>query len=98
MAHRFRYHNAKHSSRQKRDDEKSPKSQWLQSAAFREVHQANQLRLQLALEGMESKIHSLDGWNRVLLGPYKNSSDARRDFQKLKKIGINTCISVNDRG
>ncbi|WP_158380044.1 SPOR domain-containing protein [Candidatus Williamhamiltonella defendens] len=77
---------------------KSPKSQWLQCAAFREVYQANQLRVQLALEGMESKIHSLDGWNRVLLGPYKNASDARRAFQKLKKIGINTCISINDRG
>jgi len=77
---------------------KFPKSQWLQCAAFREAHQANRFRVQLALEGMESKIHSLDGWNRVLLGPYKNSSDASRDFEKLKKIGINTCISVNDRG
>lgn len=72
----------------------SPKSQILQCAAFREIHQANSFRAQLALEGIESKINTADGWSRVILGPYKSPSEVNQILQKLEKTGINHCIPV----
>ncbi|RDK86693.1 cell division protein FtsN [Enterobacillus tribolii] len=82
---------------EKPQQEKSQK--WmLQCGSFRSADQAESVRAQLAFEGIESRITSGGGWNRVLLGPYSTRAAADKMQQRLKGVGMSSCIPLATGG
>lgn len=45
---------------------------------------AESVRAQLAFAGIESRITSNGGWNRIMLGPYSNRAAADKMLQRLR--------------
>ncbi|WP_099111249.1 MULTISPECIES: cell division protein FtsN [Xenorhabdus] len=64
----------------------------LQCGSFRTMEQAESVRANLALAGIESKITTKDSWNRVVLGPYKNRESAEKMHRRVTNTGIPSCI------
>ncbi|PHM38619.1 cell division protein FtsN [Xenorhabdus innexi] len=64
----------------------------LQCGSFRTMEQAESVRANLALAGIESKITTKDSWNRVVLGPYKNKESAEKMHRRVTNTGIPSCI------
>jgi cell division protein FtsN len=71
----------------------------MQCASFRKLDDAQQMRAQIAMVGLESLIRTTDGqngqWHRVMLGPYETKREAERDRHKLERARIFGCLIWN---
>lgn len=69
----------------------------IQAGSFRGFPEADKLRANLALMGIESKIEkAIIGnviWNRVVMGPYTRSSSVSTIQKKLRKNGIDSRVT-----
>lgn len=75
------------------------KQKWMvQCGSFRAADQAESVRAQLAFEGVESRVTSGGGWNRVMLGPYSSRAAADKTLSRLKGIGMSSCIPLSVGG
>ena len=65
----------------------------MQCGAYKSEEQAEARKLDIAFQGINSKVHKKDGssWYRVVLGPYKFKRDAERDKHKLQRAKIEPC-------
>jgi cell division protein FtsN len=65
----------------------------MQCGAFKTLTQAENRKVNIAFQGISSKIRKKEGssWFRVVLGPYKLKRDAERDKHKLQKVKIEPC-------
>lgn len=74
---------------------KEKPQRWLvQCGSFKAMDQAESVRAQLALAGIESRITTGGGWNRVLLGPYSSRAGADKILQSVRAAGVSNCIPV----
>lgn len=76
--------------------EKAASSQrWMvQCGSFKGTDQAESVRAALAFEGFESRITTGGGWNRVVIGPYKDRSSADSTLKRLRGSGHSNCIPL----
>lgn len=78
--------------------EKEPKEKsqrWvIQCGSFKAMDQAESIRAQLAFGGIESRITTSGGWNRVMLGPYASRAIADKSLQNLRSNGVSNCIPI----
>lgn len=65
----------------------------MQCGAYKTMHQAESRKVDIAFQGLTSKIRKKEGssWFRVVLGPYKFKRDAERDKHKLQRAKIEPC-------
>lgn len=79
----------------RKEQEKSERPYLMQCGSFRQKQQAEKMRAQLALQGLESLVKASDGknglWYRVILGPYDYKRDAETDRHVIQRIGIGSC-------
>ncbi|MGP2518016.1 cell division protein FtsN [Yersinia sp. 2545 StPb PI] len=79
----------------KPEKEKEKTQRWMvQCGSFKAIDQAESIRAQLAFGGIESRITSGGGWNRVVLGPYSTKAAADSTLQRLKGAGQSGCIPL----
>lgn len=79
----------------KQETKPEQKQKWMvQCGSFRATDQAESVRAQLAFEGIESRITSGGGWNRVMLGPYSSRAAADKTLARLKGSGMSSCIPL----
>ena len=69
----------------------------LQAGSFRSYEQADKLKAELALMGLETDIHKAPGsgqesWNRVRVGPYNNLAELNEVRALLRQNGINAIL------
>ena len=74
----------------------------IQAGSFRSLEQADRLKAQLALHGIEAtiqtvKINDNDTWHRVRVGPISNLSTLNQTRQRLHDNGIATIV-VKEKG
>ncbi|WP_291970411.1 cell division protein FtsN [Candidatus Symbiopectobacterium sp.] len=68
---------------------------WMvQCGSFKTLEPAESVRAQLAFVGIESRIASSGGWNRITLGPYKDRATADKMLSHLKDAGAANCIPL----
>ena len=71
----------------------------MQCGSFRQQSDAERLRAQIAMAGMESQMRATEGsngfWYRVILGPYETKRDAERDRHKLQRNQVFGCAIWN---
>ncbi|RUO79923.1 cell division protein FtsN [Idiomarina tyrosinivorans] len=71
----------------------------MQCGSFRQQTDAEQLKAQIAMVGLEAKIYPSDGdsgrWYRVVLGPYKTKRAAESERHKLQRNKIYGCAIWN---
>ncbi|WP_312241945.1 cell division protein FtsN, partial [Pantoea sp.] len=73
----------------------APSQRWMvQCGSFKGSEQAESVRAALAFEGFESRITSGGGWNRVVIGPYKDRSSADSTLKRLRGSGHANCIPL----
>ncbi|WCE29518.1 SPOR domain-containing protein [Vibrio sp. SCSIO 43137] len=65
----------------------------MQCGAFKNLQQAEERKVNIAFQGISSKIRKKEGsnWYRVVLGPYALKREAERDRHKLQKAKIEPC-------
>lgn len=81
----------------KQEQEKTQR--WVvQCGSFKTMEPAESVRAQLAFAGIESRITSNGGWNRIMLGPYNNRAAADSMLQRLKSAGASNCIPLASGG
>ena len=70
----------------------------MQCGAYTNAAQAEARKLDIAFQGINSKIRKKEGskWYRVVLGPYKLKRDAERDKHKLQRAKIEPCAIWKD--
>ncbi|ANS84191.1 hypothetical protein VSVS12_00374 [Vibrio scophthalmi] len=70
----------------------------MQCGAYKTAAQADARKLDIAFQGIKSKIRKKEGssWYRVVLGPYKLKRDAERDKHKLQRAKIEPCAIWKD--
>lgn len=79
--------------------EKEKTQRWIvQCGSFKTMEPAESVRAQLAFAGIESRITSNGGWNRIMLGPYNNRAAADSMLQRLKGAGASNCIPLASGG
>lgn len=72
---------------------------WMvQCGSFKTPEPAESVRAQLAFAGIESRIASSGGWNRITLGPYKDRATADKMLSRLKDAGAANCIPLATGG
>jgi cell division protein FtsN len=78
-----------------RQQKMSDRPYLMQCGSFRQQIQADKMRAQIALQGLESQVRPSDGkngrWYRVILGPYDYKRDAETDRHVIQRIGISSC-------
>lgn len=78
-----------------REQQKSDRPYQMQCGSFRQQQQADKMRAQLAMQGLESQVRASNGkngrWYRVILGSYDYKRDAETDRHIIQRIGISTC-------
>ncbi|KTG24608.1 cell division protein FtsN [Idiomarina sp. WRN-38] len=71
----------------------------MQCGSFRQQSDAERLRAQIAMAGLESQVRATEGsnglWYRVILGPYETKRDAERDRHKLQRNQVFGCAIWN---
>lgn len=83
----------------KQPSEKEKTQRWIvQCGSFKTMEPAESVRAQLAFAGVESRISSNGGWNRIMLGPYNNRAAADKMLRRLKEIGTSNCIPLASGG
>ncbi|MEA9393038.1 cell division protein FtsN [Acerihabitans sp. TG2] len=81
----------------KTDKEKS--QHWaIQCGSFKSIDQAESVRARLAFGGIESRIATSGGWNRVMVGSYAVRASADKSLQNLKGAGVSNCIPIASGG
>lgn len=84
-------------SREEQFGKGKPIEYLIQAGSFRGFPEADKLRANLALMGIESKIEkAIIGnviWNRVVMGPYASSSSVSSIQKKLRKNGIDSRVT-----
>ncbi len=69
----------------------------VQAGSFRQYSEADKLRAQLALIGVESRVEKAQVgaviWNRVKMGPFKRSSSVTLIKKRLKDHGIDAIVT-----
>ncbi len=70
----------------------------VQCGSFKGTEQAESQRAKLAFEGIEGRITTGGGWNRVVIGPYNNRAGADSILSRLKSSGISGCIPLTIGG
>nr|WP_157354305.1 cell division protein FtsN [Pantoea agglomerans] len=79
--------------------EKASSQRWMvQCGSFKGTDQAESVRAGLAFEGFESRITTGGGWNRVVIGPYKDRASADSTLKRLRSSGHSSCISLSVGG
>ncbi|ATM88134.1 cell division protein FtsN [Yersinia enterocolitica] len=79
----------------KPEKEKEKAQRWMvQCGSFKAIDQAESIRAQLAFGGIESRITTGGGWNRVVLGPYSTKAAADKTLQRLQGAGQSGCIPL----
>ena len=79
--------------------EKASSQRWMvQCGSFKGTDQAESVRAGLAFEGFESRITTGGGWNRVVIGPYKDRASADSTLKRLRSSGHNGCIPLSIGG
>lgn len=65
----------------------------MQCGAFKTLRQAEERKLNIAFQGISSKIRKKEGssWYRVVLGPYPLKRNAEKDKHKLQRAKIEPC-------
>ncbi|ADU71154.1 cell division protein FtsN [Pantoea sp. At-9b] len=72
-----------------------PSQRWMvQCGSFKGTDQAESARAALAFEGFESRITTGGGWNRVVIGPFKDRSSADSTVKRLHSSGHGNCIPL----
>ena len=75
--------------------EKATSQRWMvQCGSFKGTDQAESVRAGLAFEGFESRITTGGGWNRVVIGPYKDRATADSTLKRLRSSGHSSCIPL----
>ncbi|MXP50311.1 cell division protein FtsN [Pantoea sp. Eser] len=75
--------------------EKASSQRWMvQCGSFKGTDQAESVRAGLAFEGFESRIITGGGWNRVVIGPYKDRATADSTLKRLRSSGHSSCIPL----
>ena len=75
--------------------EKAASQRWMvQCGSFKGTDQAESVRAGLAFEGFESRITTGGGWNRVVIGPYKDRATADSTLKRLRSSGHSSCIPL----
>jgi cell division protein FtsN len=68
----------------------------LQAGSYKNFADADRIRAQLALQGVESKVQKVsvdtDTWHRVRIGPITNLSELNRMRQKLRQADIDVLV------
>ena len=82
-------------------DESGPKRYIIQAGSFRSLEQADRLKAQLALQGIEASIQTVeindnDTWHRVRIGPLSDLDKLNRTRKRLQDNGIATIV-VKDK-
>lgn len=78
---------------------KEKSQRWLiQCGSYKAMDQAEAIRAQLAFGGIESRITTSGGWNRVMLGPYPTRAGADKSLQNLRAAGVSNCIPIASGG
>ncbi|MBS0613996.1 MAG: SPOR domain-containing protein [Proteobacteria bacterium] len=76
--------------------ETRPGTYVLQAGSYRNFSDADRIRAQLALQGIESKIQKVsvdtDTWHRIRIGPISNLDGLNRMRQKLRKADIDVIV------
>lgn len=76
--------------------ETRPGTYVLQAGSYRNFSDADRIRAQLALQGIESKIQKVsvdtDTWHRIRIGPISNLDELNRMRQKLRKADIDVIV------
>ncbi|PHP93580.1 cell division protein FtsN [Pantoea agglomerans] len=79
--------------------EKASSQRWMvQCGSFKGTDQAESVRAGLAFEGFESRITTGGGWNRVVIGPYKDRASADSTLKRLRSSGHSSCIPLSVGG
>ncbi|MGC1027309.1 cell division protein FtsN [Pantoea agglomerans] len=79
--------------------EKASSQRWMvQCGSFKGTDQAESVRAGLAFEGFESRITTGGGWNRVVIGPYKDRASADSTLKRLRSSGHASCIPLSVGG
>jgi len=70
----------------------------MQCGAFKSLHQAQERKVNIAFQGLSSKIRKKEGssWFKVVLGPYTFKRDAEKDKHKLQRAKIEPCAIWKD--
>ena len=67
----------------------------MQCGSFRKNSQAQELKANIAFQGLEAQVRSSKGtsgvWYRVILGPYNSKREAEKDRHTLQRAEINGC-------
>ncbi|ORM62533.1 cell division protein FtsN [Pantoea rodasii] len=80
-------------------EEKAASQRWMvQCGSFKGTDQAESVRAGLAFEGFESRITTGGGWNRVVIGPFKDRSSADSTVKRLHSSGHGSCIPLTIGG
>ncbi|MBA4823218.1 cell division protein FtsN [Pantoea ananatis] len=75
--------------------EKAASQRWMvQCGSFKGTEQAESVRAALAFEGFESRLTSGGGWNRVVVGPFKDRASADSTLKRLHASGHSGCIPL----
>jgi cell division protein FtsN len=75
--------------------EKAASQRWMvQCGSFKGTDQAESVRAGLAFEGFESRITTGGGWNRVVIGPYKDRATVDSTLKRLRSSGHSSCIPL----
>ena len=76
-------------------EEKAASQRYMvQCGSFKGTDQAESVRAGLAFEGFESRITTGGGWNRVVIGPFKDRSSADSTVKRLHSSGHGSCIPL----
>ena len=70
----------------------------IQCGSYKAMDQAESVRAQLAFGGIESRIATSGGWNRVMLGPYPNRGSVDKSLENLRGAGVSNCIPIASGG
>jgi cell division protein FtsN len=67
----------------------------MQCASFRQEAQANQMKANIAFQGIDAQVHKVAGttgvWYKVILGPYENKRAAEKHKHIMQNSRINGC-------
>ena len=76
--------------------ETRPGTYVLQAGSYKNFGDADRIRAQLALQGIESKVQKVsvdaDTWHRIRIGPISNLDELNRMRQKLRKADLDVIV------
>ncbi|AGH80001.1 cell division protein FtsN [Psychromonas sp. CNPT3] len=64
----------------------------MQCGSFRNLKDAETLKVRIAFQGLNTVIKKTNNWYRVVLGPYERKRLAEKDRHKLQRARIDGCM------